>query len=310
MKTKKVIGLVAAVVFVCTSIAAPFTSFAEGPTAYTAYKATEAPKIDGKLDEKLWSNDFVEYKDAETGVSFQFKYAWDKDNLYLAAKLTDSTLTFAKDKTFKDDAGADQNSTFYSWDYDNLQLYFSPTNTQDVMKDNDVQMIFTYQDDGKPAFRVGAAASNQKSNLDGGVYKDIKSGCSKTDKGWDIEIAMPWSNIGVTDPATATFGISLGQNDTDKSVLGTENSIYTHAGEYQWNSLAGSDTLKVSEETSSGKAAAPSETKSKSDTDKSDTSKSNSNTGMIVGIIAAVVVLGVVVVVVSKNAQSKKNVQK
>jgi predicted phosphodiesterase len=61
-------------------------------TAY-AYRTERPPKIDGKLDEALWkdpvSNLFAPDGSSMTGDPVSFYFAWDRGNLYVAARCTE-----------------------------------------------------------------------------------------------------------------------------------------------------------------------------------------------------------------------------
>ncbi len=221
----------------------PTYSTAAAMNNYVAAGATTAPVIDGQLNDNVWVPSFETYTDPATGKSMQFKYAFDQNNLYVAGKYTDSTLTFDSSKIFIGDTGATSSSK-YVWDYDDIGLYISPTNSQGSYQGNDVQFMFTYQDDGKPALRVGSATtSNQKTNYNNGVYDIIDSACSSTTAGWNFEAAIPFSTLGISSPVGATFGIGMTQTDTNSDFT---QVVSISDGAAKWNSFAGSNTLTFS----------------------------------------------------------------
>lgn len=127
----------------------------------SALKADKTPEIDGSLADDVWKGGFVTYTDESYGKPLQFKFVWDDDNLYLAAKMIDVTPFCNTDKIFKDEAGAAADAA-YSFQYDCLEFYFSGKNTEGEYADDDVQFIFTYQTDGAPALRVGGAETRRK----------------------------------------------------------------------------------------------------------------------------------------------------
>ena len=209
---------------------------------YIAAEAKIAPVIDGRLDDDVWKTTFESYTDSSTGKTMQFKYAWDQNNLYVTGKYQDSTLNCNSSKIFAGDTGATSSSK-YCWDYDSIGLYISPANSQGAFQGNDVQFMFTYQDDGSPALRVGSASgSNQKTNYDNGVYDIVNSACAQTTIGWDFEAAIPFSVLGIYSPASETFGIGMAQTDTNAD-LSKVISISDSA--VKWNSFAGSNTLTI-----------------------------------------------------------------
>lgn len=207
---------------------------------HVAKQAQNTPVIDGKLNDSIWSDAFETYTDPSSGKSMQFKYVWDKNNLYIAGKFKDSSLYCTPSKVFAGDPNAGSDAQ-YCWDYDDIGLYISPQNSQGSYAGDDVQFIFTYQNDGKPALRVGGAGtSNQQANYKSGVYDAVKSACSDTSDGWDFEVAIPFSVLGVTNPLSSTFGVGIAQNDVDP--VAKTNTTLTD-GTATWNSFAGSDTL-------------------------------------------------------------------
>lgn len=200
-------------------------------TTHNIGKATVAPTIDGKLDDELWttgvafskSNDF-KYTDAagnaQTWPGFQYKIAWDDNNLYLGVVMTDKSLFCNQAKAFSGEDGAAADA-MHAFDYTNFQMEFSPTGNPGKMDDftdtnyvdGDTQYIFTYQDDNKPCVRVGAWSQNdQQTRYASGVMNSMKLSCSKTAIGWDLEAALPWTSIDVTKPgAGSRFSFRLMQ---------------------------------------------------------------------------------------------------
>lgn len=211
-------------------------------SSYVAIEAATAPVIDGQLSDSIWETTFETYTDPATGKTMHFKYAWDQNNLYVAGKYEDDTLNFNSSKIFAGDTGATSSSK-YCWDYDSIGLYISPTNSQGSFQGNDVQFMFTYQDDGKPALRVGSAStSNQKSNYANGVYDIVDTACTKTSIGWDFEAAIPFSTLGIYGPASETLGIGMTQTDTNADL---SKVVSISDGAAKWNSFAGSNTLTI-----------------------------------------------------------------
>ena len=206
-------------------------------TKQEARKAETAPTVDGRLDEALWANRFFTHTDEASGKPMRFQFAWDTDNLYLAVRLADTTPFFSADKAFADDGKGD----IYSFQYDCLEFYFSAANRVGAYGDGDVQFIFTCQDDGKPALRVGAGGS-QREDYAAGKFDEVKSACTLTVTGWDFEAAIPWTALGVVD-LSATFGISLKQNDDFPEDSSLNQGTYISYGDTTWDTLTGKYTL-------------------------------------------------------------------
>ena len=86
--------------------AAPVSVMDGDKVNISALKADKTPEIDGSLADDVWKGGFVTYTDESYGKPLQFKFVWDDDNLYLAAKMIDVTPFCNTDKIFKDEAGA------------------------------------------------------------------------------------------------------------------------------------------------------------------------------------------------------------
>ena len=209
------------------------------PTSLYAVKANTALKIDGTLDDDVWNDGFLTYTDAATGKPMQIKYAWDNENLYFAAKLVDTTPFFSREKTFADDG----KGSIYTFQYDCLEFYFSASNRKGAYGAGDVQMIFTYQNDGKPVMSVGASGS-QREDFAAGKFAQVKSACSTTTFGWNLEAAIPWTALSVTE-LSDTFGLTVKQNDDFIADTALDQGMYISYGDSTWDTLTGNYSLKA-----------------------------------------------------------------
>ncbi|MEZ5357956.1 MAG: metallophosphoesterase [Candidatus Zixiibacteriota bacterium] len=144
-------------------------------------------KIDGKIDESCWqspSNDFLKYDGTESKTdSTAFYFAWDKNNLYLAARCFDSDMSQLAANT------TEQDGPVYSEDCVGYFIQIDPT------KPEVYQMYFSPNgvvfDQIHRKGSDGYYASDRSWN---GTY-EIKT--SKLDNAWIIEIAIPLSQFGV-----------------------------------------------------------------------------------------------------------------
>lgn len=234
--------------------AAPVSVMDGDKVNISALKADKTPEIDGSLADDVWKGGFVTYTDESYGKPLQFKFVWDDDNLYLAAKMIDVTPFCNTDKIFKDEAGAAADAA-YSFQYDCLEFYFSGKNTEGEYADDDVQFIFTYQTDGAPALRVGGSG-NQAENYAAGKYAQVRTACETNASGWNFEAAVPWTALGVTD-LTSVFGISVKQNDDYPEDTAFDKGTYISYGDAQWNIMTGNFTLSLSTENASEKSGEP-----------------------------------------------------
>ena len=170
---------------------------AELPKRYEARKAAAPIRIDGKLDDAAWqsaawTDDFVDIEgDRKPKPRFRTraKIAWDDTYLYFAAELAEphvwGTLTQHDSVIFRDN----DFEVFLDPDGDTLEYYEFEMNALNTGWD-----LFL----NKP-YRFGGKADNKWEipGLKTAVHIDGTLNDSRdTDRGWSLEIAMPWSALG------------------------------------------------------------------------------------------------------------------
>ncbi|MEK8127578.1 glycerophosphodiester phosphodiesterase family protein [Paenibacillus filicis] len=165
-----------------------------------ARKTLNAPVIDGKLDDSVWSIDQPltnrtgdgPFKDARFGM------LWDNQYLYVGVKAEDDTLIYNPDKG-------------YWFDQDNINLFFDATGHHSApFAAGDLQLGFVYQPDSKtPLFNFGAAANGQSSK----DQKKILRAIDKTATGWALEVAIPWDMLSIDPVLQEQFGFNIGVTD-------------------------------------------------------------------------------------------------
>ncbi len=157
-----------------------------------------APEIDGRQDD-IWngigsrtlnrvirpSNDAVV---SPSDLDVTFKTAWDENALYFLVDVVDDVLIKDSDAPFNDDG---------------IEIYLDPGNeksdTYDLL---DRQLIFRYND---PVNRAN-------STLPAGLRREEV----ETEKGYRMEIAIPWSGIGINGPSNGDlFGFDVHAADDD-----------------------------------------------------------------------------------------------
>lgn len=104
-----------------------------------AYQATQSPSIDGKLTEEVWKDPttklFGEDGSATPTQPVSFYFAWDKDNLYLAVKCTETKMNSIVANVTEHDGtihGEDCVGFFLQPESDDgpmFQIYFNPLGT-------------------------------------------------------------------------------------------------------------------------------------------------------------------------------------
>ncbi|MBS1653464.1 MAG: carbohydrate binding family 9 domain-containing protein, partial [Bacteroidetes bacterium] len=171
-----------------------------------AIKITQAPKIDGKLDDAAWSNipvatDFIQnYPKAGAPASArsEVKIVYDNSAVYIGAYLYDDPANIRKQVTSRDDEG---------------------------QKDVDYFSVFldTY-DDHQNGFQFLVTSQNVQSdaklgpNLGTGMYGDYgdktwdavwESKVSITEKGWVVEMKIPYISLRFAKKEVQNWGLQF-----------------------------------------------------------------------------------------------------
>jgi hypothetical protein len=146
--------------------------------------------LDGVLSETGWSKNNAVISKLLDGssrtISAGFSTVWDRDNLYIGLTVTDPT---GKRTDFSKDS---------------MTFYVSPNNSRvnPYSKDDFQIQIF---DQGKTVAK-GAETVGKNDTVD---LSKIKVASSYTDKGYVMEIAVPWTVIGVTPQTGMKMGFDI-----------------------------------------------------------------------------------------------------
>jgi hypothetical protein len=164
-----------------------------------AILAKTAPKIDGKLDDKCWTNPITKFFNPDPATpnveSTWFYFAHDKENLYIAAKCRDTKMDSiqAKLKTRDDFINQEDCIGFFIQPYRNdfkaYQIYFSPLGT--VFD----QLIYF----GSLGYYTGKKSWN-------GNYI-VKT--SRDKDNWYVEAKIPLKQLNATGKSGQTWGINF-----------------------------------------------------------------------------------------------------
>lgn len=193
-----------------------------GPAIKAAYLAT-APTIDGDWGE--WKTDayparFVVYGAANwknsDDLEGSFRVGWDNTYLYLAAKvLDDSYVQIA--------SGAE------IYKGDSLEILF----------DKDLWGDFSTRSLSSDDFQIGISAGKDSIGGSTSAYLWYPAGKAGTLSGvkiaavssagvYRVEIAIPWSALGVTPAAGAQYGFGFSVSDNDKSGTKEQQSMVSN----------------------------------------------------------------------------------
>src|SRR5439155_14915006 len=161
------------------------------PPQYVCARAAEAPSLDGKLDDPVWetavwTSDFVDIiTGGKVRLATRAKLLWDDSNLYIAAELREPHLRAKIDK--RDEWVFHENAfeIFIDPDGDNQDYAEIQINALGTLCD--VRMDKPYRDGGKPDMFWDVQGMRSAVHLDG-TLNDV----SDEDKGWTIEISIPW----------------------------------------------------------------------------------------------------------------------
>jgi len=166
------------------------------PNGYVCYRAESPIVIDGQLNDPAWkhapwSNDFVDIEgDRRPKPRFRtrVKILWDSKHLYIAAELQEphvwATLKKHDSVIFHDN----DFEVFIDPDGDNHQYYEYEINA--FATDWDLRLVKPYRDGG-PALNEWEITGIKKAVHVNGTINNPKD----TDKGWTVEIAMPWKPL-------------------------------------------------------------------------------------------------------------------
>ncbi|MGC8711269.1 MAG: sugar-binding protein [Leptodesmis sp.] len=174
------------------------------PTADTLLIAkTLSPiTIDGNLNDGVWSlTERATRSPIGTSNNLtSFAALWDSSYLYLAVQVTDSDL-------YKDSANI--------WDDDAIEVFIDARHDrQSVFNNDDRQLIV---DINGNLFEQGGRTT--------GILRSVQI----TATGYTVEMAIPWSNLGLIPTENLTIGFDIANDDDDNG--GTRDSQLT------WNDV-------------------------------------------------------------------------
>ena len=167
------------------------------PQGYVCYRATEDMKIDGKLDEVSWQNvpwtdDFADIQGAikpRPLFRTHAKMLWDDEYFYIGAELEEphvwATLTEHDCVIFRDN----DFEIFIDPNGDNHEYYEIEINAYGT--EWDLLLVRPYKD-GAPAVSAWEIPGLKVATHIDGTINDP----SDIDKGWFVEVALPWKVLG------------------------------------------------------------------------------------------------------------------
>ncbi len=163
---------------------------------YTVCPTPNALTIDGDLSDWNLTPSYTLNKvlagavGSPIDLAASFSIHWDNNNLYLAGSIDDDVLT--------NDGGN-------PWENDGVELYLDGGNEKSTSYDgNDHQLLFVH---GDPMIYQHAGGPNNPAG--------VSFGMMPTATGYNIEIQLAWSFLGVTPTNTDLLGLDFHVNDDD-----------------------------------------------------------------------------------------------
>jgi hypothetical protein len=175
---------------VCLAMSVPLAAQPPIPR-YQVQRAASRIVIDGKLDDKAWSAastvEFVFPWDSQAGAKQKTtaKLLWDDDYLYVGYDCEDTDIvalrTDRDDPTYMDDA---------------VELFVNPLPSQTTvyfgLEMNARGVLYDY-------LMVNSKYAFKRFNMEGVLLASFIRGTLNTrgdeDKGWSLEVAIPWKNF-------------------------------------------------------------------------------------------------------------------
>lgn len=164
------------------------------PRQYVCYRSEAAPTVDGRLDEAAWAaapwtTDFIDIEGrSQPAPRFRTraKMLWDDNYFYVAARLEEpdlwATLTQRDTVIFYDN----DFEVFIDPDGDTHNYYELEVNALETVWD--LMLLKPYRDGGPPVDAWDIQGLDVAVQLDGTLNTP-----SDRDRGWTVEIAMPWT---------------------------------------------------------------------------------------------------------------------
>ncbi len=153
------------------------------------------PTINGTLNEAGWSLVTTASKTTigAPNNTVTFGAMWDSTNLYVGVRVLDANL-------FNDSAN--------TWEDDSVEIYIDANHNHGTTYDSfDRQFVKGYNDTGLSSIGSTTGVVHASAAITGG---------------YSVEMAIPWSNLGVTPTSGLMIGFDIGNNDDDNA--GTRES--------------------------------------------------------------------------------------
>lgn len=165
-----------------------YSSLSTFTVALGVGRTTETINIDGNPDEADWLLDIAANKEVNGTVNndVHFGLLWDREYLYVAAEVMDESLINDSDQPFRDDA---------------VEIYIDVNNNGGSYDSFDNQFIVGY---GRNSILISKP-------FEGEVLHSL----AEIDGGYTVELAIPWSGLGLLPGNNVSIGFDIGVDDDD-----------------------------------------------------------------------------------------------
>lgn len=167
----------------------------------------QAPVIDG-TPEALWAaaEILANQKNVEriirgqvtssVDASAYFRTGWDAQNFYVLIDVSDDLVRVDGPNP---------------WDDDSVELYIDANNSRGTSYDgvSDFQFVF------RPGVGVVAVGSRSAPNTTGIQFATVVHDSGRPNRGYTLEVAIPWQTLGVSPAAASLIGFDVHINDDD-----------------------------------------------------------------------------------------------
>jgi hypothetical protein len=187
----------------------------------TCFRAPGAITVNGNLNETGWNitKSFSKTTVGSPNNTATFGVLWDNTNLYIGARVLDANL-------FSDSSDP--------WEDDAVEIYIDANNNKLTTYDGMDNQIIKNYNKSTVFTKVGITG--------------LQHAWAAVSGGYSIEIAIPWSQLGIASPAAGTtIGLDIGYDDDDNGGVREHQAVWNGTvNNYQNTSGFGSVVLNGS----------------------------------------------------------------
>jgi endoglucanase len=189
------------------------------PPATTAQRAGAPLTIDGNLSEAGWSitNAVTKTIIGTPNNTVTFGVLWDDTYLYVGAKVLDGNLF---------------NDSPEIWYDDSIEIYIDGNHNRGSSYDGYDRQIVKGWNDG--SFWVNGNQTN-----------GIRHAWAAITSGYSVEVAIPWSNLGITAGSGTILGLDVANNDDDNGATRESQVMWAGTGN-NWTDTSAFGDLTLS----------------------------------------------------------------